>query len=223
MKKQATILFKFASRGRKERFFTSLDSIYTNIADPDNFFVSATLDTDDEEMNNPEVIARIGGYKNISIAWGLSKSKVNAINRDMPQYGDIIIAMQDDLIFNCYAFDEYIRQAFAEHFPDFDGLTHWPDGDVKEELATIYIAGRLFYNLIGNVYPPQYNSLWCDNHIFEMAKILKKHQYINFPLLRHFCAAYGHGTRDAMFDRQQKDWNHDFLIFQHEQSLNFGL
>lgn len=218
-----TILFKYASRGRVDRFFSSLDTIYSNIANVDAFHVSVTLDTDDTEMNQEVVLERIKRYNNLSIAWGLSESKIHAINRDMPEYGDIIIAMQDDLMFTCYGFDEYIRQAFAQYFPDLDGLLHFPDGDVKEELATIYIAGRPFYNRIGNIYPPQYKSLWCDNHVMEVAKTLDKHQYINMPILTHLCAAYGHLERDEMFDGQQKDWEHDQAIFEFQKSNNFFL
>lgn len=218
-----TILFKYASRGRIDRFFSSLDTIYSNIANVDAFHVSVTLDTDDTEMNQEGILERIKSYKNLSIAWGLSESKIHAINRDMPEYGDIIIAMQDDLMFTCYGFDEYIRQAFEQYFPDLDGLLHFPDGDVKEELATIYIAGRPFYNRIGNIYPPQYKSLWCDNHVMGVAKLLDKHQYINMPILTHLCAAYGHLDRDEMFDRQQKDWEHDQTIFENQQANNFYL
>ncbi len=189
----------------------------------DAFHISATLDIDDAEMNQKDVIDRINSYRNISIQWGLSESKIHAINRDMAEYGDIIIAMQDDLLFTCYGFDEFIRQSFAQYFPDLDGLLHFPDGCVKEELATIYIAGRPFYNRIGNIYPPMYKSLWCDNHVMEVAKLLNKHQYVNMPILTHLCAAYGHLERDKMFNRQQNDWEQDQSIFESQKSNNFYL
>ena len=51
-------LFKFPSRGRPDRFFTSLDSIVNNVSDVDYYHVACTLDLDDETMNNPDVIHR---------------------------------------------------------------------------------------------------------------------------------------------------------------------
>src|SRR5579863_8469001 len=113
-----TILFKYVSRGRPERFFFSLDTIYDNLSDHDNYHIAVTIDTDDPTMNNPDVISRLRMRKNISVQWGLSKSKVHAINRDMHPYGDIIIVMSDDMRFTCYGFDEIIRQRFRDRFPD---------------------------------------------------------------------------------------------------------
>lgn len=46
------ILIKFPSRERPARFFDSLDSIYNNLHQPDKVFVLATLDENDDSMNN---------------------------------------------------------------------------------------------------------------------------------------------------------------------------
>jgi len=218
-----TILFKYPSRGRPERFFESLDSIYNNLSDFHNFRVSCTIDDDDSSMNTPDIVSRIFAYKNISIQWGRSASKIHAVNRDMPEYGDIIVVMSDDMKFTCFGFDEVIRSAFRDHFPTLDGLLHFPDGDVKEELATMYIAGRAFYNRFGYVYHPSYKSLWCDNEVLHVAKLMNKHAYIPMPILLHLNPAYGHLQRDAMFDEQQNHWNHDEANFNERKAKNFDL
>lgn len=218
------LLIKFPSRSRPERFFKSLDSLYNNIGDKENFYVSCTLDEDDPTMHNDNTIANILSYGNISIEWGLSESKVHAINRDMPEYGDIIIVHSDDMIFTCPSFDEYIRADFNDYFPELDGILHYPDGDVKEELNTMYIAGRKFYEHFGFVYNPVYKSLWCDNELLQIAKKLGKHQYINFPLYLHKNAAYGHMEKDEMFKEQQAyGWSEDHKTFLEREQHNFYL
>lgn len=218
-----SIIFKFPSRYRPERFFEALDSIYNNLSDFDNYHIAATIDSDDPTMNNSEVLDRIRTRKNISIQWGLSKSKVHAINRDMHPYGDIIIVMSDDMKFTCYGFDEIIRSHFRDRFPDLDGLLHFPDGDVKEELATMYIAGRKFYNRFGYIYHQSYKSLWCDNEVLSVAKLLNKHLYVPLPIVLHLNPAYGHLSRDTMFDEQQGHWADDEANFLSRQSKNFDL
>jgi hypothetical protein len=218
------LLIKYPSRSRPERFFDGLDSIYRNISDMDNFRVACTLDVDDESMHNAEVIDKIGKYRNVSIQWGTSESKVHAINRDLPDYGDIIVVYSDDMRTDFYGFDEIIRNAFKEHFPDLDGMIHLPDQDTKAILATMYIAGRPFYKRFGHIYPPQYKSLWCDNHMMAVAKILNRYAFIDCPgVVTHLLPAMGWIPKDEMFIRQQLDWDRDEAIFRENEANNFYL
>jgi len=215
------LLVKYPSRSRPERFFQGLDSIYNNIVDMDSFHVSCTLDSDDETMNNDDVIGRILTRQNISIQWGLSKSKVHAVNRDLIDYGDIIMLYSDDVRTPFYGFDVFIRNCFD----DLDTLVHIPDRDAKEALATVYIAGRAFYNRFGYIYHPSYSSLWCDNEILAIAKQLGHYKFIDcYGVIEHLNPAYGHLERDAMFNEQQIiGWSDDHKNFLERQSRNFDL
>lgn len=202
------ILIKYPSRGRPERFFQGLDSIMDNIADEENFHVSATLDIDDETMNNKDVVERINKYQNVSIQWGLSDSKIHAVNRDLPEWGDIIVCQSDDFRFTFWGFDQIIRQQFEDG--DFDKLIHIPDTQAKHHLATMYIAGRAFYSRFGFIYDTRFKSLWCDNLVMDISKHLGKYYYVDIPgVILHLNPAYGEYARDEMFDRQQAYWNED--------------
>lgn len=217
-------LFKFASRGRPERFFTSLDSIVNNISDKDYYHVSCTLDEDDATMNNDTVISRINSYKNVSIAWGKSESKIHAINRDMPDIDwDILFCVSDDLVVDMFGFDVMIAVDMLNWFPDLDGLLHYPDQDAKEHLATIYIAGRKFYDRFGYIYHPKFKSLWCDNLVMDISKLLGKYKFCGCQLFRHLNPAYGYLPKDEMFLRQQADWNHDELLYNEIKSRGYDL
>jgi hypothetical protein len=201
------ILIKYPSRGRPERFFEGLNSIVDNIADANNYHVSLTLDLDDPTMNNKEVVERINSYQNVSIQWGLSDSKIHAVNRDLPEWGDIILVESDDFRFTFWGFDQIIRQQFEDG--DFDKLIHIPDTQAKHHLATMYIAGRTFYNRFGFIYDPRFKSLWCDNLIMDISKHLGKYHYVDIPgVILHLNPAYG-GHRDELFDLQQSFWNED--------------
>lgn len=217
------ILVKYPSRGRPDRFFKSLDSFYNNVQDTNNFLVSCTLDEDDPTMNNPEVIERIMLYPNIEIRWGLSESKVNAINRDLPEYGDIVLVHSDDMLFTFYGFDTLIRNVFKER--GLDLLLHIPDQDAQGDLATMYIAGRIYYNRFGYVYHPSYKSLFCDNEVQNVAIKLGKYHFENVPcVIEHLNPAYGHQPKDEMFEQQQAiGYTIDHKNYYLRESKNFDL
>lgn len=217
-------LFKYPSRGRPDRFFTSLDSLVNNISDKDYFHVSCTLDTDDLTMNNPETIERILSYPNTTIEWGYSKSKIHAVNRSMPKIDwNIIIVHSDDMIFNTFGFDTMIGVDMMNWFPDGDGLLHYPDQDAKDHLATMYIAGRKYYNRFDYIYHPSYKSLWCDNEVQDIAKQLGKYKYLGYQINLHLNPAYGHLEKDEMFNRQQDHWNEDQANYEKRKANNFYL
>lgn len=225
MSKPPFKLFKFPSRGRPVRFFKSLDSIIHNISDKDYFHISCTLDLDDEAMNNEQVIERIKQYPNTSIEWGYSKSKIDAINRSMPDIDwDICFCMSDDMIFNLFGFDTMVGIDMMNHFPDFDGLLHYPDQDAKEWLATMYIAGRKWWEFRGkNIYHPSYLSVWADNEEMMTAQICNKYKYCGYQINLHNNPAYGHLPRDSMFDFQQGQWPIDEANFNERKARNFDL
>lgn len=208
------LLYKYPSRNRPSKFFEGLDTIINNTVDKDYFHIACTLDLDDISMNNPEIIERIESYPNTSIQWGLSKSKVDAINRDIPDYPyDVLVVMSDDMRFNLYGFDQCIRIDMNAHFPNFDGLLHYPDQDAKEWLATMYVAGKNFYKIFNHIYDPGFKSLWCDNLVQTVAQHMNKYKYCGYQINIHLNPAYGHGEKDAMFLEQQGHWGHDEEYF----------
>ena len=219
------ILFKYPSRSRPERFFSSLDSIVNNMQDMENFHVSCTLDEDDEEMHRMEVMQLIAKYPNTSVAWGRSISKIDAVNRDMPKKDwDIVVVMSDDMKITFYGFDTLLRNFVAQWIPDMDGLIHVPDPDAKQALATMYIATRKYYERFGYVYHPSYKSVWCDNEVQSIAKITGKYYYFDCPgLIMHLNPAYGHLPKDPMFIKQQAHWEEDEANYRKRKAKNFFL
>ena len=133
------ILIKYASRSRTGKFFEGLDNILSNLGDLTNFCILVSLDSDDETMNNPNTIQRLTEYvkkypNNIVVKFGLSKSKIDAINRDVNEFKerfdfDILVNFSDDMQFIKHSFDEIIRQKFTLSFPDLDGNIYYDGGN----------------------------------------------------------------------------------------------
>lgn len=209
------LLFKYTSRSRPEQFFAGLDSIVNNLSDRERFMISCTLDQDDMSMNNPAVIERIERYPNTTIKWGFSKSKIDAINRDIPAEGwDVLINMSDDMRFIAYGFDDLIRDGFRINAPDLDGFLHYPDSTAKNALCTLSIIGKRYFDRDGYIYHPSYLSLHCDNEAMEVAQLRGKYRYMGIQLFDHLHPAYGLAQWDEQYRMQQNLWNVD------EQNIN---
>ncbi len=218
------ILYKLISRSRPERFFKTLENLHQMIADKDNFHIVCTLDSDDPTMNNDEVRAKIDSYSNTTAIWGISRSKIDAFNRDMLDITgwDIVVAVSDDMIFTVYGFDQIIREGFRCNAPELDALLHYPDQDAQHIIPVLYIAGRKYFNRDLFIYNPIYESLFCDNESKEVAELRRKYFYMGIRIVHHLNPAYGHLPRDEQFDRQQNLWGRDEKVYNIRKENNFG-
>ena len=181
------ILIKFASRSRPWKFFNCIKNIFDHQTE-NSITILASLDDDDETMNTPKIRDWFARYnkKGIVSVYGKSKNKIDAINRDMHMVSDwdILINFSDDMLFIKKGFDRDIMDAFENNFPDMDGVLHYHDGhNYKDELMTMSIMGRKYYDRFGFIYHPDYISLWSDNEARDVAKALGKYKYMGDDLI----------------------------------------
>lgn len=222
-------LFKFPCRGRVKELFASLDSLHVNIRDRENYHISLTLDEDDEILNNCEVVDRINMYSNVSIEWGKSISKIDAINRSMPKIDyDILIVWSNDMFATMYGFDDIMRSYMVDIMQEHGDelLFHFPEPDSREFLNVLFISTKKYYDRFSYIYHPSYVSLFCDNETMEVARLLKKYHYVNIMgLYEHRNPAYGKYNiqRDSLFNLQQSYWNIDEQNFNERKKRNFDL
>lgn len=189
------ILFKYASRSRNFKFFSGLENIINNLGDINNFCILVSLDVDDTTMNNPETINKLTEFvkkypEKIIIKYGYSKSKIDAINRDVNEIKekfnfDILVNFSDDMEFIQHSFDEVIRNKFYVHYQDTDGNIYFNDGFVGDRISTMSIIGRKYYDKFNYIYHPSYHSLWCDNEYTELAKMNEKIIYFHENIYKH--------------------------------------
>lgn len=213
------ILFKYPSRSRPEQFFAGLTSIYRHLIDRDNFHIQVTLDEDDASMNCPQVINQLNKSLNLSYAFGNSKSKIHAINKDLSDYGDIIICMSDDMRLTQYGFDNIIRQNMPD---DLDYFLHFPENYKRAAVCTMSIMGRKYYDRTNYIYHPNYKSLWCDNEATEVAKWLNKYKYIDQAIYDHVHYSTGRAKKDTLYIKNST-YKTDGKVYEDRRSNNFGL
>lgn len=195
------LLFKYTSRSRKDNFFRGLDSIVSNLSNKDDYFILCSFDTDDFEMANKLVVERLSAYKNTSAYYGISHSKINAINRDIslaPEY-DILINMSDDMLFTNYGFDDIIRNDMLYACDDLDMFLHYPDRNVKHLLPTMSIMGKTYYQRTNYIYHEAFNNVYADNFAMDQAKKLGKYKFIDKEIFDHYHPAFGKAPQDAQY------------------------
>lgn len=218
------LLIKFPSRGRREKFFSTLQKYQEHITELGTKFI-ITLDEDDSEMNNPEVLNKLATYKNVKVVLGTSESKIHAVNRDIDinDDWDILLLASDDMIPQIIGFDKVIITLMKQSYPDTDGILFFNDGFQGSKLNTLSILGKKYYQRFNYIYHPDYKSTWCDNEFTLVGNILKKQTYFPLVLIKHEHPDWGYGSMDKIHQLNHKNLSYDHNLFLTRQKNNFYL
>jgi hypothetical protein len=214
------ILFKLATRSRPEKARASINNIIENCKS-NNFTILVSVDFDDDSMKNFSYV-----HSNVTIVYGISKSKIDAINRDLDivKDWDILINTSDDMVFTNKGFDNIIRQDFEDNLDQF---IHYSDGNQKENISTMSIMGKEYYERFNYIYHPDYKSLWCDAEATEVAVLLGKYRYMgdNKILFRHMHPAWGLAESDAQYQKTEAPemWEHDYKVILERKARQYDL
>lgn len=197
------LLIKIPTRSRATEFLKLYKTYKALCTHPDTFF-SITIDDDDYEINK-EIYDQVP-----EIVKGFSRSKIHAINRDIPIGWDVILLAADDMFPLLHGFDQAIIDRMTEAFPDTDGALWFNDGHTTDRLNTLPIIGRKYYDRFGYIYHPYYYSLFCDNEFTDVAKKLNKIKYFPEIIIRHEHPDWGGKVpSDALYERNNKFWAAD--------------
>lgn len=222
------ILIKLTSRSRPEKFFKTVQSVCDNSV-TDDWVIMATLDKNDESMMKLDVLDRLDQNSSIIYHFGESKNKIDAINRDMdkaPADWDILISISDDQIV-APGFDEQIISDMTKHFPDLDGMLFYNDGNQKDNVSTMQIVGRKYYERTNYIYNPSYISLWVDVEATEVAHILGKLKYggDNVDVYKHLHPAFSQCEWDEQYRKTEDPeiWKADKLVIDARREVFYNI
>jgi len=196
--KLGRILIQFPTRQRPEKFKEYLETYFLMASNKTDLQVHVSCDIDDLTMNNPEMIKWVESHMNTTITFAENKTKIEAVNRDIPKGGwDILLLASDDMLPIVEGYDYIIRKAFLKYFPNYDGVTHFNDGFWTDQLNTLSIIGRKYYERFGYIYHPAYKSFCCDNEFGDIAVALGKSVYIKDVIICH--KKYSEGKKDDLY------------------------
>lgn len=222
------VLIKIPTRSRPLKFFTVLDDYIQKLSGKHEVQFLISCDSDDTTMNNEGVVENFSHYKNLAVFYSNGKGKIEAVNRDINKYlgwFDVLIVGSDDMVPIQQNYDDIIAQKMAEAFPDYDGILNFFDGHCGDELSTLPILGKRYYERFQYVYQPEYLSVCCDLELTLVSKLLGKYKFYTIQLFDHQHPAWGKAKNDELYkiNDSQKFFVHDKNLLRERFAHNFGL
>jgi hypothetical protein len=219
------LLIKFPTRNRRDKFLPVLKKYSNFLSKKNDVHFLITMDEDDLQMNNDSVKDVLKTYNNLSFFYGDSKTKIEAVNKDLDkiQDWDIVLLASDDMIPVVRDYDDIIIENMKKYYSDTDGVLWFNDGYQGDKLNTLSILGKKYYDRFEYIYNPEYKSVWCDNEFMSVANILNKQTYIKDIIIKHEHPDYGFGKRDDIHINNLKNESTDRNLFNKRKLNNFGL
>jgi len=217
------ILLKCPTRSRPDRVVATLRS-YVNLAkDRGAIGIAVSCDEDDTSMKQLSVLRDLNGLFG-QVAWSRifyshNKCKIEACNANMSEIDypwDIVVLVSDDMIPRIQGWDSTIRMYMHTYFPDTNGLLWFHDGWQRDNLNTLCIYGRRFYETQGYIYHSDYKSLFCDTELTDLCRgeLASRCKYIPYTIIRHEHPGTGFAERmDPLYAKNQKYWNDDLRTY----------
>ena len=178
----------------------------------DNIKIVVSVDDDDTTVD-------IDAFKlihdNIDIFVGKRYTKVEAINRDIPDPStfDILLLASDDMIPIVNGYDTIIRDSMEQFYPDTDGVLFFNDGFTGNKLNTLVICGAKYYKRFNYIYYPEYKSFYCDNEFTDEAYRLKCQTYIDHTIIKHEHPHYLGLKYDELYIHNEQFMNVDGELY----------
>jgi len=219
------LLVKFPSLGRPKKFFEVLAKYRAMLSArfPVRFVV--TLNDDDKTMNNADVRARLDGIANLTYSYGMHRTKVEAVNADVPPYDewDVMLLASDDMIPVVYGYDGVICSEMERLYPDTDGVLWFNDGFVGRKLNTLAILGAKYYSRTNYIYQPDFRELWCDNEFTAVAERLGKQTWFDWTIIEHRHPGNVGGMLDETYKKGSRQHWRDKALYELRAARGFDL
>lgn len=220
------LLIKLPTRSRPEQFFKMLDIYYQKLSGSIVYHFLISCDAHDTTMNNPHVIAKLQKYEHLSFYFNSTDTKIAAYNNEIEKHADfdVLLVVSDDMEPIANYYDKIIMDKMIQYFPDFDGVLNFHDGNVGERCNTMPIIGKKFYERFGYIYHPEYSSLFCDEELTIVSRMLGKEVVFYETIIKHnhpdWCSIY---PNDDLYKRNQTFFALDEKVFKERQLRNFDL
>ena len=216
------ILIKIPTKNRTREFLKIFQKYYSHVKDHINTHFLISLDLDDKDslfLSN-----RLKEYNNVTTILGNSITKVHAINRDISEFSkvypwDVLIVGSDDIVPQVEGFDNVIRNKIKE-VNTTDIVLFFNDGFKKDQLNTIPILGKKYYERFNYVYCSDYYAHYCDNEFTRLSKKLNKSLYFDEVILKHEhpVNSKGYKPEDFVHKNNKRYENIDFNTYQRRKN-----
>jgi hypothetical protein len=223
------LLLKYPTKGRPEKFKQTLKK-YLECIEYDNVRIVVTINKDDD-LSRAALLEVVLNTKMPEGCQVFSdqveiKSKVEAVNhgvKELADWFDVVCVISDDMI-PTKGFDKVIIDRMQKYYPDTDGALFFNDGYMKDELCTLSVMGKKYFNRFGYIYHPEYVSLFCDDEFTQVGRLLNRMIYIDKVIIKH--EHYFHNKsipNDQLYAYNNSFYQRDKVIFNNRKQRNFDL
>lgn len=207
------LCIKYATRHRPNYFVKAIANIMNTIHD-ENYIIAVTIDDDDFTMHSDKMKEFYASQPKMIVSSYPHETKVAAINRHMPDNWDILVNMSDDFFFVQPGWDNIIRQRIKDVWNgSLDCYLHFDDGYTHDQLCTMSIIGREYYNRDGYIYYPSYKSFSCDAESFYVAMMRGRYHYFDQVLAKHQHPANSPAPNDETYRMNSLHTDHDVRVY----------
>lgn len=221
------LLVKFPTRERPDRFRLALSLLTIGCRHADRVHYLFSLDEDDPMLTaNAKVIAASGiASERYTVVVGRSAGKIHAVNRDIATFSkewrSVLVASDD--MHATDAWDVWACSAMREFHPDGDGMVWFFDGH-QQDICTIPLLGRAYYDRHGYIYNPIYRSVFADDEQTHQAKALGRLTVLEHVIMRHDHPAWNSGLKpDDLYRRNETKaiWDADHATYKDRLAAGF--
>lgn len=208
------ICIKYASYHRPQYFMKAISNIMSTIHDQ-HYGIIVSIDEDDFTMQSERLKEFYKSHEKITVIIGPHETKVAAINRDLEGWDwDILVNMSDDFFFVQSGWDNIIRQRVKDIWNgSLDCYLHFSDGYTHDQLCTMTIIGRDYYNRDGYIYYPGYKSFSCDAESYYVAMMRGRYHYFPEVLAKHQHPANSPAPNDETYKLNSLHSDHDVKLY----------
>lgn len=227
------ILLKCPTRSRPQKVAETLKKYIELAAQRDLIGVAVSCDEDDTSMTRTSVQEELHRIL-APLAWhrlfySANKTKIQACNANMSEIDypwEIVVLVSDDMIPQISGWDMIIRTHMSAYFPDTHGILWFNDGHQGDKLNTLCVYGRKMYEMLGNIYEPDYKSLFCDTELTDRcrADLAPYCRYIAQCIIRHEHPGTGYAQNmDTLYAKNQTFWNDDMYTYIRRKAYPFDI
>lgn len=180
-------LIKFPSRGRPEKFKSTLIRHIEYLSNNNKYKFIFSFDNDDLKMKNDEILDFLNSLNiDYEVFYGDNQNKIEAINANMENKEfDVLILVSDDMIPVLQNYDELICDIFNNAEYGLDSTIHFNTPMWANILDVWCIMGKPYYDRFGYIYYPGYKSIFADNEYTEISKSLGRKIFSDIVPFEH--------------------------------------
>lgn len=223
------LLIKIPSRERPQILLEAASRYAKMASNKEDTTILITADIDDDSMSQDEIAdALIYLPVRVCIRRDHRSTKVEAYNRDLPgdEPWDVLVVASDDMWPVVEGYDDVIRAAMRENYPDTDGVLWFCDGR-QQRICTMPIIGRTYYDRFGYVYNPIYASYYCDDELTARALELGKLTFDQWCIIRDEHPQWRNRSpvpkvpNDDLYDHNRKAKAQDRALYAERKAAGF--